>query len=94
MAIVYEKSKALTDKELHYCPGCHHGIIHKLIAESLEELNLTDEVIAVCPVGCSVFAGNYFNFEGPAFGLKRPKVGGAMSEPIALFRGSRTGDHE
>ena len=63
MAIVYEKSKALTDKELHYCPGCHHGIIHKLIAESLEELNLTDEVIAVCPVGCSVFAGNYFNFD-------------------------------
>ena len=63
MAIVYEKSKALTDKELHYCPGCHHGIIHKLIAETLEELNLTDEVIAVCPVGCSVFAGNYFNFD-------------------------------
>ena len=63
MAIVYEKSKALTDKELHYCPGCHHGIIHKLIAESLEELNLTDEGIAVCPVGCSVFAGNYFNFD-------------------------------
>ena len=63
MAIVYEKSKALTDRELHYCPGCHHGIIHKLIAETLEELNLTDEVIAVCPVGCSVFAGNYFNFD-------------------------------
>ena len=63
MAIVYEKSKALTDKELHYCPGCHHGIVHKLIAETLEELNLTDEVIAVCPVGCSVFAGNYFNFD-------------------------------
>ena len=62
MAIVYEKSKALTDRELHYCPGCHHGIIHKLIAETLEELNLTDEVIAVCPVGCSVFAGTYFNF--------------------------------
>ena len=39
MAIVYEKSKALTDKELHYCPGCHHGIVHKLVAETLDEMD-------------------------------------------------------
>ena len=45
MAVVYEKSKGLTDAELHYCPGCHHGIIHKLIAESLVELGLLDEAI-------------------------------------------------
>jgi len=61
MAVVYEKSKGLTDKELHYCPGCHHGIIHKLVAESLVELGLLDDAIGVCPVGCSVFAYNYFN---------------------------------
>lgn len=61
MAVVYEKSKGLTDAELHYCPGCHHGIIHKLIAESLVELGLLDEAIGVCPVGCSVFAFKYFN---------------------------------
>ena len=61
MAIVYEKSKGLTDAELHYCPGCNHGIIHKLVAESLVELGLLDDAIGVCPVGCSVFAYNYFS---------------------------------
>ena len=61
MAIVYEKSRGLTDAELHYCPGCHHGIIHKLVAESLVELGLLDDAIGVCPVGCSVFAYKYFN---------------------------------
>ena len=93
MAIVYEKSKALTDRELHYCPGCHHGIIHKLIAETLEELNLTDEVIAVCPVGCSVFAGNYFNFDtqeaahgrapAVATGIKRTHP----TQPVFTYQG-------
>ena len=61
MAIVYQKTPGLTDAELHYCPGCHHGIIHKLVAESLVELDLLDSAIGVCPVGCSVFAYNYFN---------------------------------
>ena len=60
MAVVYEKSKGLTDAELHYCPGCNHGIIHKLVAESLVELGLLDDAIGVCPVGCSVFAYKYF----------------------------------
>ena len=61
MAIVYEKSRGLTDVEFHYCPGCHHGIIHKLVAEPLVELGLLDDAIGVCPVGCSVFAYKYFN---------------------------------
>ena len=61
MAVVYEKSRGLTDAELHYCPGCHHGIIHKLIAETLVELDLLDGAIGVCPVGCSVLAFKYFN---------------------------------
>ena len=60
MAIVYQKTKGLTDAELHYCPGCHHGIIHKLVAEVLEEMGLLDDAIGVCPVGCSVFAYKYF----------------------------------
>ncbi|MFV0497665.1 MAG: thiamine pyrophosphate-dependent enzyme [Candidatus Fimivivens sp.] len=60
MAIIYEKSKALTDKELHYCPGCSHGIVHKLVAEVLEELKLTEKAVGVSPVGCSVFAYDYF----------------------------------
>ena len=60
MAIVYEKSKALTDKEMHYCPGCTHGVAHKLVAEVLEELGITDRTVGVSPVGCSVFAYDYF----------------------------------
>lgn len=60
MAIVYEKSKALTDKEMHYCPGCTHGVAHKLVAEVLEELNITDRTVGISPVGCSVFAYDYF----------------------------------
>jgi 2-oxoglutarate ferredoxin oxidoreductase subunit beta len=61
MAIVYQKTKGLTDNELHYCPGCNHGIVHKLVAEVMEELGILDDTVGVCPVGCSVFAYNYFN---------------------------------
>ena len=60
MKAIYEKSKGLQETELHYCPGCSHGIVHKLVAETLEEMNAVDTAIGVCPVGCSVFAGNYF----------------------------------
>ena len=60
MAIVYQKSKGLTDKELHYCPGCTHGIAHKLVAETLEELGVIGTTVGVAPVGCSVFAYDYF----------------------------------
>ena len=61
MAIVYQKSKSLTDATLHYCPGCTHGIIHKLVAETLDELDIQGKTIAVVPVGCSVLAYNYFS---------------------------------
>ncbi len=61
MAIVYEKSKGLTDVEMHYCPGCTHGIIHKLVAETLIELDVLGKSIGVAPVGCAVFAYDYFN---------------------------------
>ena len=56
MAIVYEKTKMLTDKPLHYCPGCTHGIIHRLVAEAIDELGLQDKAIGIAPVGCAVFA--------------------------------------
>lgn len=60
MAMVYQKSKMLTDAPLHYCPGCTHGIIHKLVAESLEELEAGGRAVGVAPVGCSVMAYDYF----------------------------------
>ncbi len=61
MAIVFEKTHMLTDTPFHYCPGCTHGIIHRLVAESLDELGIGDTAIGVAPVGCAVFAYNYFN---------------------------------
>jgi 2-oxoglutarate ferredoxin oxidoreductase subunit beta len=63
MAIVFEKTKGLTDKETHYCPGCTHGIIHRLVAEVLEELDVLGDAIGVAPVGCSVLAYDYFNVD-------------------------------
>ena len=61
MAVVYEKTKMLTDKPLHYCPGCTHGIIHRLVAEAIDELGIQGKTIGIAPVGCAVFAYNYFN---------------------------------
>lgn len=61
MAVVFEKTKALTDAPLHYCPGCTHGIIHRLVAEAIDELGVLGKTIGVAPVGCSVMAYNYFS---------------------------------
>ena len=66
MSVVFEKTKLLTDKQFHYCPGCNHGIIHRLVAESIDELVQEGKleagnVMGVAPVGCSVFAYDYFN---------------------------------
>ncbi len=61
--IVYQRSEALTDLQTHYCPGCTHGVIHKLVAECLEELGVIDNTIGVAPVGCSVLAYKYFNVD-------------------------------
>ena len=60
MKTIYRKSTGLQDTELHYCPGCSHGTVHKLVAEVLEEMGAVGTAIGVCPVGCAVLAGNYF----------------------------------
>lgn len=60
---LYTRPKALKDNQTHYCPGCQHGIVHKLVAEVLEELGVTEEAICVEPVGCSVLAHNYFDVD-------------------------------
>ena len=60
MGIVYEPTKALLDVPTHYCPGCTHGIIHKLVGEVIEELGILDKTIGVASVGCSVLAYDYF----------------------------------
>jgi 2-oxoglutarate/2-oxoacid ferredoxin oxidoreductase subunit beta len=61
MAVVFEKTKMLCEKPFHYCPGCTHGIIHRLVAEALDELGIGETAIGVAPVGCAVFAYDYFN---------------------------------
>ncbi len=58
---VFQKPHALTDVPFHYCPGCTHGIIHRLVAEVIDELGVENTTVGIAPVGCSVFAYNYFN---------------------------------
>ena len=58
--VVFEKPKALTDAPFHYCPGCTHGIIHRLVAEAIDELGIEGKTVGVAPVGCAVMAYNYF----------------------------------
>lgn len=60
MTVVFEKPHALTDAEFHYCPGCTHGIIHRLVAEAIDTLGVEGDTIGVAPVGCAVMAYNYF----------------------------------
>jgi len=58
--VVFEKPKSLTDVPFHYCPGCTHGIIHRLVAEAIDELGIEGKTIGIAPVGCAVLAYNYF----------------------------------
>ncbi len=58
--VVFEKPKALTDAPFHYCPGCTHGIIHRLVAEAIDELGIEGKTVGVAPVGCAVMAYDYF----------------------------------
>lgn len=61
MEKVFKKPHALTDAPLHYCPGCTHGIVHRLVAQAIDELGIEGKTVGVAPVGCAVFAYNYFN---------------------------------
>jgi 2-oxoglutarate ferredoxin oxidoreductase subunit beta len=80
---VNKRPESLLDEKTHYCPGCGHGIVHRLIAEVMDELNIRNRTIGIAPVGCAVFAYNYFNCDmiqgahgrGPAIatGIKRSK---------------------
>ena len=61
--LVYAKPKLITENVMHYCPGCSHGTIHKLVAEVIDEMGMEGKTIAVSPVGCSVFAYNYIDVD-------------------------------
>ena len=64
MSVLFEKTTGLADVKTHYCPGCSHGIVHRLLAECLEEMGELENAINVSPVGCAVLALDYFNFDG------------------------------
>ena len=61
--IVSQRPRALTQAQTHYCPGCTHGIVHRLVAEAIDALNIQGRTVGVAPVGCSVLAYNYFDFD-------------------------------
>ncbi len=61
--LVYRRTPVLTDNVMHYCPGCGHGLVHRLVAEVIEEMNIQDKTIGVAPVGCAVLAYNYFDVD-------------------------------
>ena len=60
---VYKKPALLNDTHMHYCPGCSHGVVHKIVAELIEEMGLQDRAVGVAPVGCAVFAYNYIDVD-------------------------------
>ena len=61
--IVFDKPKSLSDKPMHYCPGCTHGIVHRLVGEAIDSLGIQGKTIGVAPVGCAVLVYEYFNFD-------------------------------
>lgn len=61
--LVYQKSSLLTDRVMHYCPGCTHGVVNRVIAEVIEELGIQEDTIGVAPVGCSVLMYNYIEVD-------------------------------
>ncbi len=61
--VVYSKTPVLTNTVMHYCPGCSHGTVHKIIAEVIEEMGIQEKTIGVSPVGCAVFAYNYLDID-------------------------------
>lgn len=61
--LVYAKPALMNDNYMHYCPGCSHGVVHKLVAEVIEELGLEEKTIGIAPVGCAVFAYNYIDID-------------------------------
>lgn len=61
--LVYEKTTVMNDTPMHYCPGCSHGVVHKLIGEIIQEMGIQDKTIGIAPVGCAVFAYNYLDID-------------------------------
>ena len=78
--LVYQKPRLLNDNPMHYCPGCSHGVVHKLIAEVIEEMGMAEKAIGISPVGCAVFMYNYLDIDCQEAALGRaPALAGAIN---------------
>lgn len=64
-SLVFDTNPVLNERPTHYCPGCHHGIAHRLVSEVLHELGVAERTILVASVGCATFTYDYFNVDGP-----------------------------
>ena len=67
MAVVFDHPKSLLDVSTHFCPGCGHGIVHRLVCEVIDEMGIEGDTIGVVPVGCSVMSYNYFGCQRKCF---------------------------
>ena len=70
--LVYTKPRLMNDTPMHYCAGCSHGVVHKLVAEIIEEMGMADKAVGVSPVGCAVFAYRYIDIDWQEALLARP----------------------
>lgn len=85
MKQVFGKTEILTERPFHYCPGCTHGIIHRILAETVEELNIREKTIGVAPVGCAGFCEVYFNFD---------MISSAHGRAVAVATGAKRALHD
>jgi len=96
MHVIFAKPESLTDRTTHYCPGCTHGVIHRLVAESLDELGLRERTVGIAPVGCAVLAYHYFNtdFQEAAHGRAAAMATGSkrVRPDLILFTYQGDGD--
>ena len=96
MSVIFQKPKSLADVQTHYCPGCTHGIIHRLVAEVIDEMNIEGTTVGISPVGCSVMAYEYFNcdmIEAPHGRAPAVATGVKRADPeLFVFTYQRDGD--
>jgi len=96
MKKIFASTKGLVDMPTHYCPGCTHGVIHRIVAESIEELGLRERAVGIAPVGCAVLAYEYFNcdmFEASHGRAPAVATGAKRSRPdLILFTYQGDGD--
>lgn len=83
--LVAKKPTLMNDNPMHYCPGCSHGVVHKLVAEVIEEMGLEDKAIGISPVGCAVFIYNYIDIDWQEAGIQVTSLPSINPEYAKIF---------